>query len=327
MLTAHPLARKLLSRALERSRLSHAYLLSGPPGAGKRTLAREFAASLFCETGNFPPCNQCDSCRRVTAGVHPDLSLIEADGKNIKIEAIRELSSRLHLHSYEGGMKAAIIPEAERMTESAQNAFLKTLEEPPPDTVLIMTSTNLSRLLTTISSRCQIIRLGKLPERIIARLVTEQRDLDQEKAKLIASLSQGDARRALDMDLEFVVGFRKEMIEGLLALESEDVIAILDYAEDMARSGQPAEAMLDLFSGFYRDVMHIKLGMEDIWNSDLETQAKAEARSSSLSMIIEKMAMVHTARTRGQGNANPRLNWEILTMALKGVQGAEIHPT
>ncbi len=324
MSQSHHNARKLLARSIANDRLAHAWLFAGPDGAGKRTLAGLFGRALLCERKSMPPCDACPACRRAGAGSHPDMSVIEAEGRNIKIAAVRELVERLQYHSYEGGFKVGIIVEAERLTENAMNAFLKTLEEPPDNTVLVLTTSNMNRILPTIISRCQVLRLGPLSDRAVAELIRAERGLEGDKAELLAGLARGNARRALDMDLDFVVDFRKRLIEKILGLDAENAEELLDFAEDIAKAPYPAEEVLDLVAAFYRDVLHVKLGESDIINSDLEVEAKTEARRNTAEEILQNLEALREARARIMANANPRLNWEILTMSLKRVEGAKM---
>ncbi len=321
----HLETRKLLERARQNNRISNGYIISGPEGAGKRTLAIEFAASLMCEKNKFPPCEKCPACKRTHEGNHPDVNVVRADGKYIKIKMIRDLTRALQYHSYEGGYKAGVIVEAERMNEHAQNAFLKTLEEPPKNTALILTCSNISRLLPTILSRCQIIRVGPLPPDIIEELVVRERGLSKEEASLVSSLSSGNASRALDMDLGFVLEFRKEIIETLLEIDKEDRISILDFADTIAKSAYPAEDILDILTSFYHDVLYLKLGREKVRHKDLVSFAAIEAKRNSVENILSNIENICRARTRSAGNANNLLNWEILTMSLKGIEGAELN--
>ncbi len=324
-ITTHKTVRRLLTRAVRADKICHAYLIAGPEGCGKRTLAREMACALVCETRAFPSCGECGPCRRMAAGNHPDVTEIEAEGKYIKIDQLREYAKALHYHSFEGGYKVGIIPECEMMREEAQNAFLKTLEEPPPDTVLILTTTNLSKIVPTIQSRCQLIRLGPLPLSVIKELVAKERDLDPEKAELVASLAQGNAVRALDMDLGMVVDKRKEIILKLLEIGPDDRTAILDFAEKLSKDESSQAFLLDLLTGFYLDVLYMKLGKTDIRNKDLFEQAGREARKTPLKTIISRVESARRARDMIYlSNANARLTWEVLTMSLKGVPGAEV---
>jgi DNA polymerase-3 subunit delta' len=326
MIETHPAIRRLLARVLERGRLAQAYLFAGPEGAGKRTLAREFAAALVCERGAFPPCRQCGPCKRALAGNPPDVMAVEPEGKNIKIDSIRGLASRLNLHAYEGGRKVALVVSAELMNDHSQNAFLKTLEEPPADTVLIMTAANLNRILPTILSRCQVTRVPPLPESVIIEMLGHERGITGPDAVLIAALSEGNARKALDMDLEFVVEFRKQMVRRIVSLTPADRVAILEFAETMEKAsrGQPVNDIFDLLIAFYRDALHLRLGRGRIANQDLRAEAEQQAMARPPGAALSKMETITRARARADGNANLKLNWEILTMALAGVEGAEI---
>ena len=321
----HPETRKLLERARKIDRISHGYIISGPEGSGKRTLAMEFASSLVCEKKAFPPCEKCAGCKRSDDGNHPDINVVRADGKFIKIKMIRELSRALQYHSYEGGYKAALIVESERMNEHAQNALLKTLEEPPSNTVLILTCSNMSRLLPTILSRCQIIRIGALDTSVIKELVIQERGLDSEEAELVSLLSQGNARRALDMDLDFVLEFRKVMIERLLEIDKEDRTGILEFADVISKSSYPVEDILDILASFYHDVLYLKLGRNKVRHTDLVSSAAIEAKRNSVENILSNIESICRARTRTTANANNLLNWEILTMSIKGIEGAELN--
>lgn len=320
----HGLARKLWSRALAQGKLAHAYLLVGPEGAGKRTLAREFAASLVC-AGGFPPCLSCSACERVMKGIHPDVMEAAAETRSILIGQVRELSDRLQYHAFEGGFKVGIIPQAETMTEEAQNAFLKTLEEPPPDTVLLLTAVNLSRLLPTIISRCQVLRLGPLPEEVIRELVQKERGLPEEAARLMAALAQGNARRALDLEAEPLLKLRREMVQAVLALDSGQPASILNFAQNLAKLEYPPELLLDLLAGFYWDAMDEKLGRPRLRNQDLKPEISLEAEKNNLLRLLQKLTVIHEARLRITGNANPRMVWEILASSL-AVGGRNLLP-
>ncbi|MFO8056452.1 MAG: DNA polymerase III subunit delta' [bacterium] len=322
----HNTIRKLLARALREEKICHAYLVAGPEGCGKRTMARELATALVCERRTFPPCGRCGPCRRVSAGNHPDVTQVEPETRNILIRQIRELAGRLHYHSFEGGYKAGIIPDCEMMTEKAQNAFLKTLEEPPADTVLILTTTNLSKVVPTIQSRCQIVRLGPLPTSLIKELVEKQRGLSPEDAELVACLAQGNARRALDMDLSLVVDSRKELLKKLISIEPDDRVGMLNFAESLAKDDLPQDFLLDLLAGFYLDVLYVKLGKTNIRNRDLLEEAGRQARKTPLQTIISRVEYAQRARDRIYlYNSNPRLTWEVLTMSLLGLEGAKVN--
>ncbi len=324
MIEAHPLIGKILARALANERMAHAYFFSGPEGCGKREMALEFCYSLLCDQRSFPSCGDCGPCRRARAGSHPDLTVVEAEGRNIRIDQIRALGQSLRLHGFEGGFKAAVVIEAERMTLEAQNAFLKTLEEPPDDTALILTSANPSGALPTILSRCQRIEFSALPDEAVAEMV-KGRGVSGDDAALVASLANGNARKAMQLDLDFVLTFRREMIERLMGFGPSDAAPILNFAEAMAKGPYPIEDSLDAISEFLRDVMYQKTGAGKVRGRDLLELVKREARRNGLAEVIGKMETVNLARRRALGNAHPRINWEILAMTLAGVAGAEMN--
>jgi len=161
-----PRAVALLRRALASGRLAHAYVFVGPTGSGRMTTARAFAQALLCETGKA--CGQCRACNLVGRGQHPDLHVIvptppESNPKGartIRIGAVRELERQASLRPVLAGRRVFILDEAERMTEDAPQAFLKFLEEPPPDTVVILVLSGVRAVPATVISRCQIVRFA-----------------------------------------------------------------------------------------------------------------------------------------------------------------------
>jgi len=319
----HAGAVRLLSQAFAAGKLSHAYLIAGPEGSGKKTLARRLAAGVVCAERRFPPCGVCPSCRKVAKGEHADVHyLVLGKGRTYEIKEVRELINQMQLHSFEGGWRVAIIDDVDRrMREDSQNAFLKTLEEPPPDTSLILTCVNLQRVLPTIISRCQLLRLGPMPREAVQRLARE-RGIGDDEAALVAEFAQGNAVKAAELDLEFVLGFRRQLLSRMMEIEPDDRIAMLEFAETLSKVEYPQEAVLDLVAGFYDDVLYLKLGRDDIRNRDLRDLAAREASRLPVPGILDQIETVLVARRRALGNARPQINWEILIMSLKGVEGA-----
>ncbi|HTS16968.1 MAG TPA: DNA polymerase III subunit delta' [Verrucomicrobiae bacterium] len=151
-----------LRRSLERGRLAHAYLFAGPRGSGKESMARTLAKALNCTEKEHDSCDRCDSCRRIEEGVHPDVYWVRPESKSrrIQIEQMREFMKSVNLRSSMGGVKVGIVVDADCMGEEAGNAFLKTLEEPPAQTVIVLLTADPQRLLPTILSRCLRISFG-----------------------------------------------------------------------------------------------------------------------------------------------------------------------
>jgi DNA polymerase-3 subunit delta' len=162
-LPEHRSVAEQLRRSLERGRLAHAYLFAGPRGSGKGVMAKTLAKALNCLKKEADSCDRCDSCKRIDANVHPDIHRVQPESKSrrISIEEIREFERSIHLRPTEARVKVGIIVDADCMGEEASNAFLKTLEEPPAQTVILLLSGEPQRLLPTILSRCLKISFGQ----------------------------------------------------------------------------------------------------------------------------------------------------------------------
>jgi DNA polymerase III delta' subunit len=216
-----------LTRNLEHGRLPSGYLFSGPQGTGKTLTADIFAKSLLCRSTGELPCGNCRSCRMYDAGTHPDFSRVEPDGVFIKIEQMRTLTAAFSLKSYFGGRKVALIENAEKMNRQAANSFLKTLEEPPPESVIILVASSPSALLPTIVSRCRIVRFVPMRPEKLAEHLNKHDSMPPEEALRTASLAEGCPGRVLGdgMDrLRKVDGEAIDLAERILELTPEEVV-------------------------------------------------------------------------------------------------------
>jgi len=210
-----------LRRSLGQGRFPHALFFAGPEGIGKRTFARRLAQALLCETrgdGELDACGVCPGCLQVAGGTHPDL--IEEgcpeDKHELPIKVIRDLCDWFALKPARGRRKVAIVDDADDLNEEASNAFLKTLEEPPPGAVLILIGTSPEIQLETVISRCQVVRFHPLPENEIAALLLEQGiTSDPAEAASMASLSEGSVARALGLTDASLQQFRRGLIDEL----------------------------------------------------------------------------------------------------------------
>ena len=191
----HPAALALVTRAVENERPPHAILLAGPRGVGKTTLALDFAAGLLCLAAerSARPCRECAACRKVAHGNHPDLHRLapEGAGQQIRVGQVQSLASELALLPLEGRYRIAIIESAQRLNIDAQNALLKTLEEPPPAVVIVLAADDSAALLPTVVSRCARLRLGPLPVEPIAQIIAAAGLADSARAATIARLAGG----------------------------------------------------------------------------------------------------------------------------------------
>lgn len=207
--------------AWKRGRLGHAYLFVGPHGVGKHTFARELAKTVLCEnrSDKFEACDQCSSCHLVDAGTHPDLFMVQRgeDSLEFKIDVIREqLLPSLAMKAARGSRKVAILDDADDLNEEASNCFLKTLEEPPPGSLLILVGgSNAETQLPTILSRCQVIRFSAPAPILAARVLAEQGIADPVRQQRLLQIAGGSPGQALALDDEEVWKFREALIQSL----------------------------------------------------------------------------------------------------------------
>ena len=244
----------ILKRAIQNDAVAHAYLFSGEQGIGKRLTARAFAAALNCQAaGPAGGCGVCSSCRKAASGTHPDVHLLSPDGTEIKIDQVRAAQSELSLKPFEGQKKVLIVDSTEAMNDASQNAFLKTLEEPPGDSLIILITAMPQSLLPTIRSRCQELKFQPLPRPVLAEVLQEKRGLDAGDAWFAAALSRGSLGRALDMDVQKEKTDREQFLalwEGLGGMRNDEILAL---AEGVAKDREGFERILDIGIEWLRD--------------------------------------------------------------------------
>ncbi len=219
-IVGHRRAVRLLQNSIDANRVSHAYLLSGPRHIGKFTLAKEFAKALNCTEEAARPCGQCRSCRKIDRGVHPDVQSIDLEdgSKNISIDAVRRLQEGVALRPAEGRTKVYLLREAERLSEAAANSLLKTLEEPPPSVVMVLTTLDATMLLPTLVSRCQQIGLRPIPTKEIEAVLRQRFADSPERARLLATLARGRMGWALQAASNpSILDGRNELLDRLAA--------------------------------------------------------------------------------------------------------------
>lgn len=319
-IVGHDWAVHLLQRAVEEGELSHAYLFTGPEGVGKGTLARALASALFCE-GQPRPCGACRACRLVAAGHHPDFLWVApaTERGHLSIEQIRELQRLLSLTPNLARHRVAVLDHFEQATLAAANAFLKTLEEPPEYAVLILLAPDADSLLPTIVSRCQVIALRPLPAHRVEEALVARWGVEPERARLLAHLCGGRlgwaVRAATDPTL---LQRREQRLEELLALTMAPLTDRFRYAAELARDLEEARETLDLWIGWWRDVLLVSSGAGRgngepvLANLDRRAQLEEFAARFSPDQAAARIRAIRTALDRLQRNANPVLTLEVL---------------
>lgn len=246
------IAIKSLRSIIALDQVRGAYLFAGPDGVGKRTAGVEFAKALNCERGGPDACDTCQSCRKIDSMNHPDVFAAYPEGASfsIKIGTIREIIYQASLKPYEGRKRIFIINDSEAMTEEAQNAFLKLLEEPPQNHIFILTSSNTAGLLPTVLSRCKALKFYSLSqEKILESL--RGCGASEEEAVLFSHMAMGSLGRAMDFKEKNIIAHRDQVINDFFfrksALLRESVLA--EHIE------KDTEASLSMLLCWYRDLL------------------------------------------------------------------------
>ena len=269
-----------LMRSAQAGRIVHALLFCGPHGTGKKSMARLFARASLCQGEGEKPCGICPACKKCLNDSHPDVHFVAPEKNTIKVDQIRELIEKLNLTSYEGGKKIAIIDRADSMNESAQNALLKTLENPTGDTLFFLLTDAPGALLPTIVSRCLQLRFRCLEVGECAK-VLERRGIEAERARLLAAIAQGSAGRALEIDADGeYLKLRERVIDALEGMKkSEDVIRATAKIGDV--KGRES-AVLEILELWARDLMRVQNGAAPYQAADLERLKKSKYSGSEL---------------------------------------------
>lgn len=259
----HDGAVALLKEHTKPEKLRHAYLITGPQGVGRRSLALGFIKALNCQNPveQGEPCGVCSTCQQIGRQAFPDLTVITAEEghKDIRIEQIRVLQHTLMLAPYQARYRVALILDFQRVTASASNALLKTLEEPPPKAVLILTADAQESLLPTIASRCEVLRLRPMRVADAGQILVEKKGLNPTDARLLAHITSGRLGAAMRLynDPQALV-FRGQLLDDLAELlpaNRRERFAYLDGQFKHSRAGRDALfEIISVWLTFWRDV-------------------------------------------------------------------------
>ncbi|MBI2332503.1 MAG: DNA polymerase III subunit delta' [Chloroflexi bacterium] len=326
-LLGHEWAVDMLRRHVARGETRHAYLFSGPPGLGRRTLALRLAQALNCEKPIAPgePCYSCRTCKQIEAMQHPDLAVIQAvdedgnskDGGTLRVDQIRELQRTLNLKPYQSPYRVAMFLRFQEANDNASNALLKTLEEAPAHAILLLTADNPEQLLPTIISRCEILRLRPLPlEAIVADLL--ERGVDEDRARLLAHISGGRpgyARRLIDDAT--VLEKRDERLNDLQTLLPSTRVDKFSYADKLSKDKDVMRQTILIWLSYWRDVLLRVAGAETpLTNLDRNMEIEFLAGRLDLSSARKVVSGLEDTLEKMDRNVNSRLLAEVLLMDL-----------
>ncbi len=348
----HERIKPILSRGLARDRVPPALLLSGPDGIGKKTLALAVAQALLCEKAPLPEaCGECRTCRRVAAGlasleslrqradrrpdedvwrnfrIHPDLVLAEGwwltkTGRpraepEIRVDQVRELIGEIAGAPFEARRRAFVIDDAHTMNEAAQNALLKSLEEPPPRSHVLLVSAAPLGLRQTIRSRCQTLRFGPLPRAVVASILREQASLSDEEAGLRAGVAGGSVGAGLALEAEDYRRMREALVSLLDAVDGLDPAGRMRAAQELEQFDDPA-ALVTTLRSLLRDVAAARAGAVALVNQDLADRLAKLGQGRLGERALELAERAAAARGALRGFANKLLTFDVLVDALAG---------
>jgi DNA polymerase III subunit delta' len=312
----------ILRSALANERLHHAYLFLGPDGIGKRTVAIAVAKAIHCLESNSDFCGHCVNCSRIAEGNHPDVRVIETQPgkKEISIQQVRELERELNYRSFTGKRKIAIIDPATLLNLSSQNALLKTLEEPPKDSLIILIAANVGGLLPTLRSRCLRLSFAPLTRQEVASYLQSQHDIPRADADFIAALSLGSIGAALALDHDEMVERRRIWLGMLSALKPGDYQAAMAAAEALAGERDETLKFLKWAESWYRDllVQGVANDATELVNLDMHSEIAQQASDGDVEKNLRIIAQAGRAAAAVQRNLNRRM---VMEKFLFGVVG------
>jgi DNA polymerase III subunit delta' len=301
----------ILRAALVAGKLHHAYLFLGPDGVGKRTVALALARAIHCAemVGDF--CGRCVNCARISDGNHPDVRLIEplADKKEISIQQVRDLERELNYRSFGGKRKIVIIDPATLMNLSGQNALLKTLEEPPEDSLIILIASNAGGLLPTVRSRCLPLSFAPLPRQEVAAFLQSKYSMRHEDAKLFAAMGMGSIGAAANLDQDDLIEKRRVWSGMVGSLKAGDYHAAMIAAEALAANRDEALKFFKWAQSWYRDLLiHAVVGEQDaLVNLDMQEQIEQQADAVRIECALAARGRIAGAAAAIQRNLNRRM--------------------
>lgn len=321
----HNWAVEHLRKSMANGRVRHAYLFLGPESVGKETLARALAMALNCTHPDpaLRPCGACSSCHRIQSGNHPDVFYAQADSNTgaLKIEEIRQMTGRIALKPFEGRFRVAIFPDFDHAQPRAQDALLKTLEEPPPHAILILLAPSAETILPTITSRSQIIQLRPVSTQVVYEVLVEKYGADTQAAALIAHISGGRIGWALNaLHNPDVLAEREERLAGLEQVLQSNRAERFSLAEALSKDKQALFGVLELWLTFWRDlVLYCEGSNLEPSNVDRAPVLDQLSRYVPADEALRALSATQTTLQTLHTNANIRLTLEVMFLDYPGL--------
>ncbi len=311
-----------LQNALETGKVSHAYIINGEKSSGKEFIAKIFAMALQCEQGGVEPCNECRSCKQTMSKNQPDIIYVSHEKPNtISVDDIRaQINNDVAIKPYSSKYKVYIINEAEKMTTQAQNAILKTLEEPPAYAVIILLVSNVNTLLPTILSRCVVLNMKPVRDALVKKYLMEELEIPDYKAEVCVAFARGNVGKAKLLasseEFENVKAEALSLLKYIKDMEIQEIVAAIKKINEYKLE---INDYMDIMSIWYRDVLLFKATNDVnhmVFKEEVQTIRKVAARSSyeGIERVIKAL---DTAKKRLDANVNFDLVMELLLLEVQ----------
>ena len=311
-----------LQNAITMDKVSHAYILNGPDKSGKKMLAEAFAAALQCEKGGNEPCLECHSCKQAASRNQPDIIYVRHEKPNtISVDDIRsQLNNDIGVKPYSSKHKIYIIDEAEKMNQQAQNALLKTIEEPPAYAVILLLTTNASTFLPTILSRCVTLNIKVVPDEKIKKYLMSDYQIPDYQAEVCVAFAQGNVGKAIQLassdDFNEMKSSALQLIKRLKEIDLYEMTAAIKQISEYKLE---INDYFDLMMVWYRDVLYFKAtgDVNGLIFKDEVYDIKRQAEKSSYSGVEMIIEALQKAKLRLNANVNFDLVIELLLLTIK----------
>jgi DNA polymerase III subunit delta' len=313
----------MLRRAVREGRIAQGMILAGPDGVGKRRFALALAQALNCEQPlDGDACGQCLQCRKIEAGEHPDVTVVSPDGQFIKTAQMREMSRETSFRPYEGRRQVKVIDDADRLHPQAANSILKTLEEPPETSVIVLVTSKPYALLETIRSRCQMVSFAPLTyEELESHLRGMKRNT--EESRLLARIAEGSIGRALSLDVDEFLEARRVML-GLLdvIVVGRDPTRLINAADYLGKKLDRDTFIrhIDVLLMLFEDLFRLKLGegTPALINADVGDRLERLASRIGVQRVMAWASQLEEIKQRLPRNINRQLAMEAMLLSAVG---------
>ena len=310
-----------LQNAIRMGKVSHAYIIQGEAGSGKKLLAGTFAATLQCEEGGIEPCGHCQSCKQAVSGNHPDIRRVTHEKATIGVDDIRlQLNNDILVKPYSRPYKVYIIDEAEKMTEQAQNAMLKTIEEPPEYAVILLLADNAERLLPTILSRCILLNLKPVSTEQIKKHLMEKRGFTDYQAEISADFAQGNLGKAIRYAAsEDFLAMKEDALRLLRKIDDMQLPELVEHIKSFTDHKLEVNDYIDLMILWYRDVLMFKVTNNPnvIMFKEELSYIKKQASVRDYEGIENVINGMEKAKMRIKANVNFDTTIELMLLTIK----------